>query len=270
MAIITKITVQKKLKDRYNIFLDDGSGEKYAFSVDEEVLIKYKLKKGMELDEFSITEVFFHDDIRKAYHLAVQYLALRMRSEFEIRQYLQKKEIADPIINEVIHKLYHHQFLNDEEFSVAFVRTQMNTTDKGIALIRRELKEKGISDSLIDGALIHYPLDEQIEKASVLANKYYLKNGKDSARVVKQKLEQLLLRKGYSYEIIQDVISRITIDKNQEEEMDVLKAQGEKIVRKYQKLSGYEFKQKVKQALYQKGFALELIDQFLSELQTEE
>lgn len=270
MAIITKITVQKKLKDRYNIFLDDGSGERYAFSVDEEVLIEYQLKKGMELDEFSITEVFFQDDIRKAYHLAVQYLALRMRSEFEIRQYLQKKEIEDPIINEVMHKLYHHQFLNDEQFSAAFVRTQMNTTDKGTVLIQRELKEKGISDSIIESALTHYPMEEQLEKAIALANKYYQKNRKDSARVVKQKLEQLLLRKGYSYEIIQDALSSITIDKNQEEEMDVLKAQGEKIVRKYQKLSGYEFNQKVKQALYLKGFPLELIDQFLSELQTEE
>jgi regulatory protein len=41
MAVITKITVQKKQPDRYNIFTDDGNGERYALSVDEAVLIKY-------------------------------------------------------------------------------------------------------------------------------------------------------------------------------------------------------------------------------------
>lgn len=49
MPVITKITAQKKLKDRYNIFTDAGDGEKYAFSVDEDVLIKHQLKKGWNL-----------------------------------------------------------------------------------------------------------------------------------------------------------------------------------------------------------------------------
>ena len=76
MPVITKITVQKKQTDRYNIFTDDGHGEKYAFSVDEDVLIKYQLKKGMELDEFAVTEIFFQDDIRKAYQPSSSILSI--------------------------------------------------------------------------------------------------------------------------------------------------------------------------------------------------
>ncbi|MGV3466194.1 MAG: recombination regulator RecX, partial [Heyndrickxia sp.] len=45
MPIITKITVQKNLSDRYNIYLD----EEYAFSVDEDVLTRFQLRKGKEL-----------------------------------------------------------------------------------------------------------------------------------------------------------------------------------------------------------------------------
>lgn len=270
MAVIAKITVQQKQKDRYNIFLDEGAGEKYAFSVDEDVLIKYQLKKGMELDDFSLTEIFFQDDIRKAYGMAVQYLALRMRSEHEVRQYLQKKDIENPIINEVMHKLYRYEFLNDEEFSIAFVRTQMNTTDKGTIIIQQELKEKGISDKLIEQALMEYPKDDQLQKAIILANKNYQKNSKDSSLIIKQKLEQMLVRKGYSFAIVQDAIASINIEKNQDDELEVLQKQGEKLVRKYQKLTGYEFNQKMKQALYRKGFAIELIDQYLSELANDE
>ena len=39
--------------------------------------------------------------------LALGYLSYRMRSEAEVRLFLKKKEIEEPLINETIHKLYH-------------------------------------------------------------------------------------------------------------------------------------------------------------------
>jgi regulatory protein len=270
MPIITKISVQQKLKDRYNVFIDDGKGEKYAFSVDEDVLIKYQLKKGMELDDFLVTEIFFQDDIRKAYSQAVQYLAIRMRSELEVRKHLQKKEVNEPIINEVIHKLNQYSFLNDLEFSHAYVRTQMNTTDKGTTLIQQELKEKGINGVMLENALLEYPFEIQLEKAISLANKFIKKNTKDSEKIVKQKLEQMLVRKGYPFEIIHEAVGSINFEKEDHEEMEVLRKQGEKLLTKYQRYPRFEFLQKMRQALYRKGFSLELIEQYLSEIQSEE
>ncbi len=141
MAVITKITTQQKNKDRYNIFLDYGKGEEYAFSVDSDVLIKFQLKKGMELDELELTEINYNDDIHKAYNLAIQSLAIRMRSEKEISDYLRLKDVEEPVIHEVIHKLVAQKYLNDHEFALAYVRTQVNTTDKGANVISKELKE---------------------------------------------------------------------------------------------------------------------------------
>lgn len=269
MPVITKITVQKKQKDRYNIFTDEGNGEKYAFSVDEDVLIKFQLKKGMELDDFAVTEIFFQDDIRKAYNQAIHYLASRMRSEEEVRQYLRKKEVDEPIVNEVIHKLRHYQFLNDQEFALAYVRTQMNTSDKGTTLIRQELKEKGISDSMIENALLEYPYEFQLEKAITLSNKFVQKNNMDSARIVKQKLEQMLGRKGFPFEIIRQTIESIDLSGNEDKEMKALRKQGEKLLTKYKQYPEYEFSQKIKQTLYRKGFSIDQIDQFLSEIKDE-
>ncbi|GAA3331694.1 hypothetical protein GCM10020331_089280 [Ectobacillus funiculus] len=45
MAVITKIQVQKNNKERYNIYIDKGSGEEYGFSVDGYTLVKYNLRK---------------------------------------------------------------------------------------------------------------------------------------------------------------------------------------------------------------------------------
>ena len=84
MPVITKITQQKKDSERYNIFLD----EKYAFSVHETVLVKFGLTKGMSLEDWSIDEMVYEDEIRKAFNRALHYLGFRMRSEFEVKQKL--------------------------------------------------------------------------------------------------------------------------------------------------------------------------------------
>jgi len=268
MAIITKITTQQKNQDRFNIFMDygKGKGEEFAFSVDSDVLIKFQLKKGMELDDFSFMEIQYQDDIRKAYNKAIHYLSRRMRSEKEIRDYLFSKEIEEPVINEIIHKLSAFKYINDEEFALAYVRTQANTTDKGPTNIKMELKDKGIDEGTLMLALEEYPLEQQIEKATKISVKFYEKNAKESLKIQKQKLENLLLRKGYSYEVIHIAVNEASVNTDADEDMEAIRFQGEKALRKYSKYSGFEFQQKMKQTLYRKGFPMELIEAYLSQV----
>ncbi|MGG5252174.1 recombination regulator RecX [Neobacillus sp. SM06] len=261
MAVITKITTQQKNSDRYNVFLD----EKFAFSVDADILIKFQLKKGMELDAFSLTEIQYSDDIRKAYNAGIAYLARRIRSEKEIRDYLAKKDVEAPIANEVIHRLTSQNYLNDGEYAAAYVRTQMNTTDKGPDVIRMELAEKGIQKEIIQDCLREFTEELQVEKAKGLADKFFKKNAKDSFRILKQKLEGLLLRKGYSFDVIQRVRAESAQKGVGGDELEAIRYQGEKLCRKYSHYTGYEYEQKMKQALYRKGFTMDLIEKFLDE-----
>lgn len=265
MAIIAKITTQKKATDRYNVFLDYGKGEEYAFSVDEDVLIKFQLKKGMELDEFSLQEINYQDDIRKSYNMAIRFLARRMRSELEVRDHLEEKEVDAPIIQEVIHKLYANQFLNDGDFANAFVRTQINTTDKGPELIIRELRDKGINEAIIERVLSQFSEENQLEKAQKMAEKLFQKNARDSIRIQRQKVEQLLLRKGYPFAVIAIAVETAQGKNDGDDEMEAIRYQGKKIQRKFSHLDEFEYRNKVKQVLYRKGFSLEEIEQFLKE-----
>lgn len=267
MAVITKITTQQKNKDRFNIFMDYGKGEEYAFSVDSDVFVRFHLKKGLEIDEFAIQEIQYQDDIRKTYNLAVNYLARRMRSEKEIKDYLIQKEVEEPIIIEVLHKLASLKYINDEEYAFSFVRTQMNTTDKGPDVITMELKERGINEVLIKQAIVEYPKEDQVEKAIKVSEKLIKKSSKESERIVKQKAEQLLLRKGYPFDVIHIALNEAEMDKEQGEEMEAIRYQGEKAHRKYSKYSGFEYEQKMKQALYRKGFSMELIEDYLREVE---
>jgi regulatory protein len=269
MPIITKITAQQKCQDRYNIFMDYGKGEEYAFSVDEDVLIKFQLKKGQELDDFSLMEIHYHDDIRKAYNSAIGYLSKMIRSEKEINDFLTKKEIEEPVINEVIHKLKAQNYIDDHEYAHAFVRTQINTTDKGPELVKLELKERGIDKQLIETAIQEFSFDLQLEKTAKLCRKFLQKNSKDSSIAAKQKLENLLARKGYSYDVIGISVSEAEPASQGDDELEAIKYQGEKLHRKYKHLTGFEYEQKMKQSLYRKGFSFDLIEKFLRQLKEE-
>lgn len=264
--IISKITRQKQLNDRYNIFTIKNGKEEYAFSVDEAILIKYQLQKGMELDSLLLSEVQFNDEIRKGYNQAVNYLAKVKRTELEVRKFLKAKIEGDFIIAEVITKLKEMKFLDDEDYAYSYVRTKKNTTDKGPDGIKREMKEKGIDPALIQASLTELSYEEQLASAQRIAAKLVASNKKESKRMLIQKIEQTLRRKGHTSSAIQEVTRDLALEDETEGELEAIRIQGEKAQRKYNKYEGFEFKQKMKQHLYRKGFAIELIDQYLEEM----
>lgn len=265
-ALITKITTQKKNQERFNIYWDKGKGEEYAFSVDQDVLLKFRLKKGMEVDELELTEILFEDESKKAFNTALQFLSFRMRSEKEIRDYLKKKEMDDPVIQDVLLKLAEYNYINDREFAFAYVRTQSQTTLKGPDVIEQELREKGISRDLIKESLEAYEREALLENAIKLAGKAAQKDRNLSEMQVRQKIEQALLRKGYPWDIIKIALDETDYGKDEDEEWNAILVQGEKAHRRYQKYEGREYSQKMKSALFRKGFSIELIERLLEHL----
>ncbi|VEF48875.1 regulatory protein RecX [Bacillus freudenreichii] len=261
MPIITKISVQKKNQNRYNIFLDNV----YAFAVDEDVLIKYHLTKGKELSDHDLTRIQHEDEIRKAYHSAVQFLSYRMRSALEISAHLKKKEWPDRIIDVVLQELTSQKYIDDLEFAKAYVRTYANSGKKGPLVLKRELEQKGITEQKINEALTEYNKEKQVMDAIQLGNKYAAQNKKLSERMLKQKLEHSLSIKGFPPDIVQSAMEAIDYEKDEETEWEALKIEAEKAKRRNKKYSGYEYRQRMQQALFRKGFTMGLINRFLEE-----
>ncbi|KMJ57380.1 recombinase RecX [Bacillus sp. LL01] len=262
MRKITKISVQQKNKERFNIFLD----EEYAFAVFEGTLLKFQLVKGKELDELDIEEIVFSDQINKAYNTAVHYLSFRMRTAKEIEDYLKEKEYEPFVIKEIVVKLREQGYLNDSEFAIAFVRTQVNTTLKGRGVIKRELLEKGVDKGVMEEAVeSEFGTEKELEHAVKLVHKYAPKYKKDSFKIMIQKVEQALMRKGYSFSVIKVAIEEAELEVDTSEEWEAVVKQAEKYHRKYAKLDHYEYKMKMKGALYRKGFSMDLIDRWLEE-----
>lgn len=266
MKKIARITTQKRSSHRYNVFISDGSGETYGFSVDEDVLVKYNLRKGLTLDDVMINQLKSQDTLHKSYSKVISYLGYRMRTEKEIRDYLVKDEVDEEHIDQIIHMLKERQLLDDQEFAKMFVRSRIQTTLKGPGIVKQELAAKGVAHAYITRATELYTYDVQYQKATKHVEKRLKRQSKDSFVKQLQQIQALLMRNGFEGNIISDVLHDIDNEKDADEEWEAIKNQGERLLLKHQKKqSGYELRQKVKASLYRQGFEEQLIEKFLDQ-----
>lgn len=266
MSVISRITTQKKNKERYNVFLQEDHKETFGFSVDESILIEYHLHKGKELDKTTIDDLMEKDTLQKAYNMIIHYLSYRMRTEKEIVDYLEKKEVPDIYIAPVMEKLIQNKLINDHEFAESFVRTRVNTSEKGPGLIKKELLNKGVSKNIADKAIQTYTYEDQHHNAEKLLAKKLNQRATDSHRQKIDRLQNHLLQKGFTQDVIKDVISSHSVEKDEEVEWQALIHHGKKQLRKLRrKYEGYQLQNKMKEALYRKGFPFPLIQSFLDE-----
>lgn len=267
MPVITKITQQKRDAERYNIYID----EKYAMSVHESVLVKFGLTKGMSLDDWAMEDMAYDDEIQKAFNRALHYLAFRMRSEYEVKSKLLEAGYGEAVTLEAIVKLKRLGFLNDDAFSNALLQTQKNAFRKGPRAIQQEMHKKGIEKELQAKVLEAYSEEEQLEIAKELAAKTAKSHRGLSPAQVKQRIQNALQRKGYSFSIVSQALESVDIERDEDEWTAITQSMGEKAWRRYStKFSGFDRNNRVKRAMYQKGIPMDRIDQFIEQKEREE
>lgn len=263
LQVVTKVSKQKRSSNRFNVFLDD----KYAFSISEDVYIKFHVHKGKQLTKQQIDAIKNADDIQRAYLIAINYLSYRMRTESEIKSHLQKKEIVDDVIEKVIKRLFDEDLLNDQTFAATFVTDRMNRSTKGPNLIRQELAAKGISKCDIDYALATFDKVTQKETALAWGQKEVNKRSKQPLRRRKEQLRTKLLRRGFTKDIVSGVIDQIEIEVDEQDELLLLKKEADKLYTRYKnKYEDYELNMQLKKKLYTRGFSLHQIDSYLGKL----
>ncbi len=199
---ITDIKSQKN-KSRVNIFLDGD----FAFGLDKEVALEYKLNEGEKLTESQINKILYDENKKKVKQKVLNLLNYRARSIKEIRDKLREKEIPGEIIDEVIEDFIRVGLLDDEKFGAAFVRTRMVKKKVSKRFLLRELKEKGFleekAQQIVDD---NYGEESENEVATQLLHK---KLGKAdlSHPSIKKKVTDFLHRRGFGWELIWEVVN---------------------------------------------------------------
>lgn len=194
--IITAIALQKKRKDRVNVYINDV----YSFSLP--LWAAGSLKKGDPVTPSRIDELKSLDKNDKAFQRAVSYLAVRPRSRKEITQHLENKGFSRDSIESAIQRLESYGYINDAEFARLWIENRRRYRPRGTFGLRYELKQKGISEDIIEGALQYY--DEQPAAWEAIAPK--LEKWQHLPQMeCRRKIYNFLKQRGFSGATIRDI-----------------------------------------------------------------
>jgi regulatory protein len=267
MRVISKIAVHPKKKGFYEVELTHiGDPERLTqWELHEDLLVQHGLRKGLPITDQKVKEIEQATQTHGVYQSALNYISYKMRSVKEVKMYLLDKGYSRAAVLESIQKLKEENYLDDRAYALAYVRSRKNLTFKGPVVIHQELIQKGISEDILGQALDLFGEEEQVEVASKLAQKKLKSWSGRSNQELLQKTRQVLLQKGFSNRVVNQVFNTLTMENEEEDEWAAIKKQGEKAFQKYKQFTGYEQTIKVKQLLYRKGFNSELIDSWINQ-----
>ncbi len=184
---ITKLEVQKKNKDRVNLYLDD----EFYCGLSLEAVVKYALKVGQEL-EIQKLEFLQNDSEREiAQNKAMSYISKYQKTEKELRDYLIKKGFDEEIVLKVIKKLKEYNLVDDMSYAKNYIKSKSKKS--GRRKLSFELKKRGIADDMVEENIEEYSNDS--ENILPLCEKY-LKN-KPRDYKTKQKAYRFLASRGF-------------------------------------------------------------------------
>lgn len=210
MGIVTALEIQKRNKERANVFID---GE-YAFSLN--LMEAAQLRKGQALTEAEIVALRDADAVVQAVDSAANFLGYRPRSTSEVRRNLTEKEFPAPVIDAAVERLTGLGYLDDEAFARYWVQNRGEFKPLSHRALRQELRQKGVDNTIIDTVL------EAVGESDLA-----YKAARSQSRRLKQltrkefhtKLANFLQRRGFSYSTARDVIQRL-IDELEAEDPD--------------------------------------------------
>ena len=205
MSKITKIEIQKRNKERVNLFLD---GE-YAFSISAELVYKEGLKVNSEINEEKIKSIAESENYIKCKESALRMIERNFKTEKEVKDKLKLKGYDDDSIENSIRFLKEYNFVNDGAYTKAFINDKLKTM--GSQKIKYSLIQKGIAKEVIEEELSD--LDKENEKSVALniAKKKLsaIKNKGNDKYKISGKLYRFLISKGYESDIINDIVKEV-------------------------------------------------------------
>lgn len=190
---ITAIKQQVKRSDRYSIY---GDG-KYLFSFSESELLQSGVRIGQELDEASLLQLKDKALLDKAYDRSLNLISHRMRSEWEVRDYLKRKDYDEAMRDAVVTKLLARGYIDDKTFAKRWVENRRLLKSTSKRRLSQELRQKRVSDDIIQAVLEADETDElEVLKELIEKKRKQTKYQDDT------KLMQYLARQGFSYDQI--------------------------------------------------------------------
>ena len=196
---MTVTQIETISKAKYRIFLDN----KFAFVLYKGELSHYHIKEGAKIEEQTYLEI--QQVIVKRAKLRAMHLLNDMdRTEGQLREKLKANQYTEEIIDEALCYVKSFGYINDSNYARRFINNRKEKKSK--KEIYALLCNKGLSKELITEAMEECYDTEDSKNAIIelLRKKKY--DPETVTEKEKQKIVAFLIRKGFSYHDIRQVV----------------------------------------------------------------
>jgi regulatory protein len=146
-------------------------------------------------------------ELTRARNAAYRLLTYRARSRAELSRKLEDREFDSAVIETVLADLERLGYVNDRQFAGQWAASRARLSGFGRRRIEQELRNKGVDRELIVAALAEVlgPATE-LETAKAVAEKKMKTLASADRETRRRRLAGFLERKGFSYDVIRDVL----------------------------------------------------------------
>ncbi|MCM1043627.1 MAG: RecX family transcriptional regulator [Corallococcus sp.] len=205
MPTITALEIQKKNKQRVNVYVD---GE-FLCGMEIVSALSAGLKVGKEVSPESLEAAIFDSEVSAAFGKAADYLSRAMKTSRQMRDYLTQKGFAPKVVEETLAKLKGYRYIDDDVYARLYI--EQNSASKGARRLKNELLQKGLS--LVKAEEYSQTFaDCDYGNAKRLAEKYM--RGKQRDLKSLSGLQRYLLSRGYGYDVVNSLISEYRSDED--------------------------------------------------------
>ena len=195
-----------------------GKGQRYYLYVDEqlvgvmeaEVLARHNLKTGQQLDKQFFDDLIVENGDYACFNRSLSLLAKVMKTEKQLREYLNEKKYPKSCIDKAVDKLKDYGYINDQAFCENYVN--LSGESKSKRKIRFELLQKGVKNELIDQVLEKLSDENERQVCLKFAQKF-MKNREIDVKT-KQKFYNHLAGKGFNFSDISQAWEEVVNDRN--------------------------------------------------------
>lgn len=187
-----------------------GLAREMKIYIHSDIIRKSGISKGMEISEEEADRLIYSNDLRRARERALYLMESRDHSYRELFDKLEKNYSED-ICFEVCNRLAEIGVINDRRYAEKLCRQLFEVKKLGRYRVKQEMRLRGLSSEIIAEAMENFSEeDEPFERLEVLVEQKYERYLTDRKGV--QKVKNALIRKGYSFDEINEVLGLYDLD----------------------------------------------------------
>lgn len=147
---------------------------------------------------------------RKAFDVAVKYLALSPRSEKEVVEKLYQKGFHKNEVDYAIDKCKHYRYIDDESYVCSYVDYYSSKIGKKM-IVYKLTTEKGVNGTLVSNLVEDLISDEREEEKCLKMARAYAMKKRITEKKDFQKIGAYLFSKGFEWNVINKALSGLDV-----------------------------------------------------------